>query len=92
MVVVIERYRNGVQTFLGIARSVEELRLDRRRAARQLGLFKCERECRTVLVGKRLVKAWRVAGTPEFVEHARIVARLAEEFSKVESAACTGGE
>jgi len=80
-------YANGVQTWMFSVRTNEERRGDRRRAARQLGLFKLERECRRVKVGKRNVKAWRVCGTPEFVEHARIVARLAEEFSKHEAEA-----
>ena len=75
------RYVNGVQTFLLIARTAKESLGDRRRAARQLGLFRMERESRCVEVGKRKVKAWRVPGTPEYLEHARIVARLAEEFS-----------
>jgi len=60
----------------------EDLRNERRRAARQLGLFTFERNCRSVLVGKRRLKAWRVRGTPEFDEHARIIAQLSEEFSK----------
>jgi hypothetical protein len=78
-----EPYAGGVQAFLPCTRSAEELSEDRRRAARQLGLFRLERESGTVLVGKRRVKAWRVAGTAEWREHARIVARLAEEFSGV---------
>jgi len=81
----MERYANGVQTFLPCARTAEELREDRRRAARQLGLPRMERECRTVVVGGRRVKAWRVAGTPEFQEHARMVARLATEFSGLDA-------
>jgi hypothetical protein len=43
-----------------------------------------EREGRSVLVGKRRVKAWRVAGEPEFNEHARKVALMAEIFSRSE--------
>lgn len=81
----MERYANGVQMFVAVARSAEDLRLDRRRAARQLGLFELERKSPSVMVGKRLVKAWRVPGTLEFAEHARIVARLAEEFAKIET-------
>jgi hypothetical protein len=71
--------------FLGVARSVDDLREDRRRAARQLGLFRLERESPSVKVGGRVLKAWRVPGTPEFEEHARIVVRLAEEFAKIEA-------
>jgi len=78
-------YANGVQMWMFGAGTNEEVRADRRRVARQLGLFKFERECRTVKVGKRDVKAWRICGTPEFVEHAQVVARLAEEFSKHEA-------
>jgi len=80
------RYGNGVQTFLPVARTVSELRADRRRAARQMGLFKLERESPSVQVGNRRLKAWRVPGTAQFVEHARIVARLAEEFAGVDGA------
>jgi hypothetical protein len=79
----MELYANGVQMFFQVGRSEDDLREDRRRAARQLGLFTLERECRTVQVGVRKLKAWRVPGEPEFYEHARIVARLAEEFSHV---------
>jgi hypothetical protein len=78
------RYGNGVQMFIGVVRTVDELRMDWRRAARQLGLFRCERESRSVMVQARRIKAWRVPGTPEFNVHARIVARLAEEFSQGE--------
>jgi hypothetical protein len=74
---------NGVQMFLGVTRTPDELSEDRRRAARQMGLFRFERECRVVVVGKRKFKAWRVPGTAEFQEHARIVAKLVEEFSRV---------
>ena len=81
----MERYANGVQMFLGVARSPEELREDRRRAARQLGLFELERKSPSVMVGKRRLKAWRVPGTSEYFEHARIVARLAEEFARIEA-------
>ena len=85
-------FRNEVQTWMFGARTDEQRRGDRRRAAGQLGLLKLERECRTVKVGKRDVKAWRVCGTAEFVEHAQIVSRLAEEFSKVEGGTCTPGK
>jgi len=77
----MERYANGVQSFLPTTRSADELREDRRRMARQLGLFRLERNSRTVTVGNRQFKAWRVPGTPEFAEHARIVAHIADEFS-----------
>lgn len=77
-----KRYANGVQTFLPIVRTDEERREDRNRAARQIGLVRMERECRSVVVGNRRVKAWRVPGEPEFGEHAEMVARLAEEFSR----------
>jgi len=77
------RYENGVQMFFGVARTPEDLREDRRRAARQLGLFVLERNSPSVMVGKRRLKAWRVPGTAEFLEHARIVAKLAEEFAHV---------
>jgi hypothetical protein len=76
------RYTNGVQIFLPTSRSADELREDRRRMARQIGLPALERNSRTVTVGNRRLKAWRVPGTPEFAEHARMVARMAEEFSR----------
>jgi hypothetical protein len=62
----------------------EDRRMERRRAYREIGLFKLEREGRSVLVGRRRVKAWRCAGTPEFHEHARLVAVVAEAFSRAE--------
>lgn len=77
----MKRYANGVQTFLAHVRTDEERRADRNRAARQIGLKRFERECRSVMVGARRLKAWRVSGEPEFAEHAAMVARLAEEFS-----------
>jgi hypothetical protein len=60
-----------------------ELREERRRVWREIGLTQMEREGRSMLVGKRRVKCWRVAGTPEFVEHARLVACVAEALSGV---------
>lgn len=75
------RYANGVQTFLPVVRTDEERREDRNRAARQIGLVQLERDCRSVMVGRRRLKAWRVPGEPEFTLHAEMVARLAEEFS-----------
>jgi hypothetical protein len=75
------QYQHGVQTFLPLTRTPNELAADRRRAARQLGLFRLERESPLVVVGKRKFKAWRVPGTPQFKEHARIVAMLAHDFS-----------
>lgn len=77
-------YANGVQMFLPTTRTADDLAADRRRAARQLGLFAFERACPTQLVGKRRLKNWRIPGTPEFSEHARLVARLAAEFSHTE--------
>jgi hypothetical protein len=70
-----------VQTFLPVVRTDEERREDWRRAARQIGLIQLERECRSVMVGRRRLKAWRVPGEPECTLHAEMVARLAEEFS-----------
>lgn len=78
-------YATGVQMFIPTTRTPDELRADRRRAARQLGLFKLERDSPTLLVGNRRVKSWRIPGTPEFSEHARLVAHLAALFSHTET-------
>jgi len=72
---------DGVQTLISYALRPDDLRAERRRAASEIGLFKLERESPSVMVGNRRVKAWRVAGTPEYLEHARLVALLAEAFS-----------
>jgi hypothetical protein len=73
---------DGVQGLIPGALAPGELREERRRVCRELGLTKIEREGRSILVGKRRVKAWRVRGEPEFVEHARLVALVAEVFSR----------
>lgn len=73
---------DGVQTLIPGALTPEELRAERRRCASEIGLLRLERDSPSVLCGRRRVKAWRVAGTPQFVEHARLVALLAEAFSK----------
>ena len=72
---------DGVQMLIPGALNAEELRLERRRAYSEMGITKMEREGRSVMVGKRRVKAWRSPGTPEFAEHARLVALVAEAFS-----------
>jgi len=71
----------GVQMLIPGGLDADGLRAERRRVFRQLGIAKMEREGRCVLVGRRLVKAWRVAGEPEFNEHARKVALMAGIFS-----------
>jgi len=71
----------GVQGLIAGVLSADDLREERRRVWREVGLTRMEREGRSMVVGKRRVKAWRVAGTPEFVEHARVVAMVAEVFS-----------
>jgi hypothetical protein len=73
---------DGVKTLIPGALTPEELRAERRRCASEIGLLRMEREGRSVLVGNRRVKAWRVSGEPEFYAHARLVALLAEAFSK----------
>jgi len=73
---------NGVQMWIPGALTPDEARAERRRVWREVGLGKLERECRTVVVGGRRVRAWRVAGTPEFEEHARLVAAVADAFSR----------
>jgi hypothetical protein len=65
------------------ALTADELREERRRLYREQGIVKMERECRSVLVGNRRLKAWRVPGTAEFEEHAKAVARVAEVFSRL---------
>jgi len=75
-----ERYANGVQTLFGVVMSEEDRRQERRKMCRQIGLFRFERECRSVVVGKRRLKAWRVPGEVEFKQHAEMVARVAAEF------------
>jgi hypothetical protein len=64
------------------ALTLGEEREERRRVWREIGLTKMERDGRSVLLGKKRVKAWRVPGTSEFVEHARLVACVAEVFSR----------
>jgi hypothetical protein len=76
-----EMRSNGVQFLIPGTFPAEALREERRRVWRELGLTKMEREGRSILVGKRRVKAWRIAGTPEFAEHARKVAQVCEAFS-----------
>lgn len=73
---------DGVQTLIPGALTPEELSAERRRCASEIGLLRLERDSPSVLCGRRRVKAWRVSGTPEFTEHARLVALLAEAFSK----------
>lgn len=72
---------DGVQTMIPGSLTSEELRAERRRCASEIGLMRLERESRSVLCGKRRVKAWRVKGEPEFEEHARLVKMLAAAFS-----------
>lgn len=72
---------DGVQMLIRGALRPDELREERRRVYRELGIVKMERDGRSVLVGKKRVKAWRSPGTPEFQEHARLVALAAEAFS-----------
>jgi hypothetical protein len=72
---------DGVQTLIPGALSAEELRIERRRAYTELGILKMERDGRSVMVGKRRTKAWRCPGTPEFEQHARLVAQVAAAFS-----------
>lgn len=73
---------DGVQMVVPGVLTPDELREERRREYRAMGIVRMERAGRSVLVGKRRVKAWRVAGTPEFTEHARLVACCAEAFSR----------
>jgi hypothetical protein len=75
---------DGVQMLIPGALAPAESREERRRAYRELGILKMEREGRTVLEGKKRVKAWRSPGTPEYAEHARLVALVAEAFSRGE--------
>ena len=75
---------DGVQSLLPGHLDADALREERRRVFRELGIAQMEREGRSVVVGKRRVKAWRVAGEPEFNEHARKVALMAEIFSRSE--------
>jgi hypothetical protein len=72
---------DGVQMIVPGALNAEGMRIERRRAYSEIGLTAMERECRSVMVGKRRLKAWRVPGTPEFSEHARLVGLVAEAFS-----------
>jgi len=72
---------DGVQMIVPGALRPEELRSERRRAYTEIGLTKMEREGRSIVVGRRRVKAWRCPGTPEFAEHARLVSLVAEAFS-----------
>ena len=74
----------GVQGLIPGALTPDELRAERRRVWREIGLTRMEREGRSVLVGKRRVKAWRVAGTPEFAEHAQKVALVAGVYTWTE--------
>jgi hypothetical protein len=71
----------GVQALIPGALTQDELRDERRRVCREIGLTQMEREGRSMLVGRRRVKAWRVPGEPEYLEHARLVALCAEIFS-----------
>jgi len=73
---------DGVQSLIPGALTPDELREERRRVWRDMGLTKMEREGRSVMAGARRLKAWRVPGTPEFEEHARKVAKVAEVFSR----------
>jgi hypothetical protein len=75
---------DGVQGLIPGVLTPDELREERRRVWREIGLTQMEREGRSVLVGKRRVKAWRVAGTAEFAEHARKVAQVCATFSRGE--------
>lgn len=75
---------DGVQMLIPGGFDAEALREERRRVFRDLGIARMERECRSVLVGKRRVKAWRVRGTPEFADHAVLVALMAEVFTRSE--------
>jgi hypothetical protein len=70
-----------VQTLIPGALTPDELREERRRAYREMGITKMEREGRSVMVGAKRLKAWRCPGTVEFAEHARLVALVAEAFS-----------
>jgi len=76
--------QEGVQMLVPGALSPDELREERRLVCREIGLTKMEREGPSMLVGRRRVKCWRVRGTPEFAEHARLVACVAEVFSRLE--------
>jgi len=75
---------DGVQMVIPGALSAEELRIERKRTYSEMGITAMERDGRSVMVGKRRVKAWRVAGTPEFARHAELVAKVAEVFSREE--------
>ena len=74
---------DGVQMLIPGALTLGEEREERRRVWREIGLTKMEREGRSVMCGKRRVKAWRSPGTPEFQEHARLVEMIAGVFSGV---------
>lgn len=72
---------DGVQMLIPGALSPEETSVERRMVAAELGIPRLERQCRSVRVGNRKVKAWRVKGEPEFEEHARLVGLMAGVFS-----------
>lgn len=74
--------QDGVQMWIPGGLTEQDRRMERRRVWREVGLMKMEREGRSVLVGARRLKAWRVPGTPEFHEHARLVAMVADAFSR----------
>ena len=74
--------KEEIQMLIPGALTRAERHAERQRVWKELGLAKMEREGRSVLVGKRRIKAWRVSGTPEFAEHARLVAKMAEVFSR----------
>lgn len=76
--------KDGVQMLIPGGLDADALRAERRRVFRELGIAQLERECASVLVGNRRVKAWRVPGTLEYREHARLVALMAEVFSRRE--------
>ena len=74
--------KEEIQMLIPGALTRAELHAERQRVWKGLGLARMEREGRSVLVGKRRIKAWRVQGTPEYDEHARLVAMMAEVFSR----------
>lgn len=76
--------RDGVQSLIAGCLDADVARAERRRVFRELGIAKMEREGRSVLVGKRRVKAFRVEGEPEFFEHARKIALMMEVFARTE--------
>jgi hypothetical protein len=79
--------RDGVQTLIPGSLTPEQMSVERRMVAAELGIPRLERQSKSVLVDNKKVKAWRVRGTPEFEEHERLVKLMASVFSEEPPAA-----